>query len=105
MPFEKGKSGNPGGRPKEEPEVKKLAKSFTAEAIKRLAYWMRSDNPKASPAAATTLLNRAWGTPTQAVELTGKDGGPIETVTNETDVARAIAFTLERGLKAKPTEH
>lgn len=29
--------------------------------------------------AASTILDRAWGKPAQAVEHSGKDGGPIET--------------------------
>lgn len=36
MPFKKGQSGNPGGRPRETREVRELARSYTAEAIKRL---------------------------------------------------------------------
>lgn len=61
MPFEKGKSGNPGGRPKESHEVKELARQWTTTAIERLAYWLRSDNAKASVAAAQTLLDRGYG--------------------------------------------
>ena len=63
-----GKSGNPGGRPKEDGEVKSLARDHTSEAINRLAYWMRSDNAKASVSACVALLDRGWGKPVQAVE-------------------------------------
>jgi len=73
--FEKGKSGNPGGRPKGEGEVKELARAFTSEAVERLADWMRSDNAKASVAASTALLDRGWGRPSK--EITGADGGPV----------------------------
>lgn len=65
MPFEKGRSGNPGGRPKEDNEVKRLARAQGAAAIARLAEWMVSDNPKASVAAAQALLDRGFGKPTQ----------------------------------------
>lgn len=68
MPFEKGKSGNPGGRPKESDELKNLAKKHTIPAIERLVYWMGSDNPKASVAASNSLLDRGWGKPTQQVD-------------------------------------
>ena len=74
--FEKGKSGNPGGRPKENGEVIKLARKHTKQAIAKLAAWMESDNAKASVAASTALLDRGWGKPSQAI--TGGDGGPIE---------------------------
>lgn len=67
MPFVKGQSGNPGGRPKETAEIKALARQYTEEAIRKLADWMRSENPKASVAACTALLDRGYGRPTQPV--------------------------------------
>jgi hypothetical protein len=70
--FKPGQSGNPGGRPKEVREVLAAAREHTAEAIERLAYWMRLDNAKASPAACIALLNRAWGQPTQPHDVEGK---------------------------------
>ena len=75
MPFEKGKSGNPGGRPKENDEVKKLARQHTEAAIERLKFWMYSDNPRASVSAAQALLDRGHGKPVQAIS--GPDGGAI----------------------------
>lgn len=77
MAFKKGRSGNPGGRPKIEGEIKELARTYTQEAVERLVEWMRSTNPKASVGAAIALLDRGWGKPAQAVELGGKDGGGI----------------------------
>lgn len=76
--FQKGMSGNPAGRPKIPDDVKDAARQYTVEAIDRLAAWMRTDNPKASVTATVALLNRAWGMPGQAVEMTGKDGGPLQ---------------------------
>ena len=67
--FAKGRSGNPGGRPREVAEVRELAKAHSAQAIKRLVYWMNSKNPKASVAAANALLDRAYGKPQQSVDL------------------------------------
>jgi hypothetical protein len=58
--FHKGKSGNPGGRPKESNEVKELARQYSAEAVEKLAAWMRSDNAKASVSACNALLDRAF---------------------------------------------
>jgi hypothetical protein len=74
--FQPGRSGNPGGRPKEHAEVKEMARAHTEQAIAVLAKWMLSDEPKAAIAAATALLDRAWGKPTQAI--TGEDGKPID---------------------------
>ena len=66
-----GQSGNPGGRPRELRAVQEAARAHTTEAIERLAYWMRSDDPRASPAAAQALLDRGWGKPQQPVEHSG----------------------------------
>ncbi|MDR3087790.1 MAG: hypothetical protein LBU45_07560 [Azoarcus sp.] len=44
--------------------------------------------------AANALLDRAYGRPQQALELTGKDGGPVEqktTVVDEQQIKSAVA--------------
>ena len=68
-PFEKGQSGNPGGRPKVVGEVKELARAHTGEAIETLVSIM--SNPKAAPAArvsaANSLLDRGYGKPLQHI--------------------------------------
>jgi hypothetical protein len=76
MPFRKGQSGNPGGRPKELADIKELARSHTAEAVERLAHWMRSDDARASVAAATALLDRAWGKAPASMTVTSGDKAP-----------------------------
>lgn len=79
MGFKKGQSGNPGGRPKEAPEVKALAREHSADAIKRLAYWMRSDDPRASVAASQALLDRGYGKPAQAL-ANDEESGPLQII-------------------------
>lgn len=80
-PFEKGKSGNPGGRPAAIAEVKELAREQTEASIAALVAIR--DNSKASDsarvAASRELLDRAWGRPAQALEHSGPDGGVIRT--------------------------
>lgn len=70
--FRRGQSGNPGGRPKCEGEVRELARRFTSEAIGSLveiATGAKFD-PRARVAAATALLDRGYGKPPQNVRWT-----------------------------------
>src|SRR5262245_58186073 len=67
-PFQKGTSGNPGGRKRRYPKnVTMLARDASAEAIRTLIAIMK--DPGASPgvrtAAAEKVLDRAWGRPLQ----------------------------------------
>jgi hypothetical protein len=61
--FQKGVSGNPGGRPKEVREVKALAREHTSEALDTLAQIMRDHKaPQAARvSAARELLDRGHG--------------------------------------------
>lgn len=84
MPFEKGKSGNPEGRRSEDRKVKLLARLHTEAAVKALAKWMDSDNPKAAVSAACALLDRAYGKPKQTVDKT-----VTRHIVDDTRIARA----------------
>ena len=78
MPFVKGQSGNPNGRPKELVEVRDLARQHTVDAINKLATWMKSDEARASVMASQILLDRGWGKAMQPVS--GEDGKAIEII-------------------------
>ena len=79
--FRKGRSGNPGGRPKEVGEVRELARQYTAGAMEALRSIM--DDPMAPPsarvAAAEAVLNRGWGRPT-AMLADDDDGEPRQLI-------------------------
>jgi hypothetical protein len=77
MPFVPGQSGNPGGRPKEDSEVKALARTAGPEAVQKLVELMRGDDRRTALAAAQALLDRGFGKPSQAVEMSGPDGEPL----------------------------
>lgn len=73
-----------GGRVKGTPnkataDIKALAQQFGPEAIQELATLMTtSESHQARIAAAKELLDRGYGKAMQGVELTGKDGQPVE---------------------------
>jgi hypothetical protein len=100
MAWVKGQSGNPGGRPKKNKEVEELAQQCTVEAINRLKQIMRQQKDvKAALQAAQALLERGHGKPRTKVEMTGAEGGPIQTEhMSDTEAARRIAFALAKGV-------
>ena len=59
-------------------EIRSLARAHTAKAINVLAGIMEQETAPhaARVSAATALLDRGWGKPTQPVS--GEDGGPIQ---------------------------
>ena len=86
-PFLKGVSGNPGGRPaqgldrrKIEADARLLARSYGVGAVENLVAIM---NDQAAPhmariIAANAILDRGWGRPPIAVEMYEAEAKPEE---------------------------
>ena len=68
--FEKGRSGNPGGRPKVSYDLKALAQRHSRTAFAVILRIMRDkENPDLALKAANIVLERGYGKPIQ--ELSG----------------------------------
>jgi hypothetical protein len=77
-------AGRPkGSRNKVTADIKAIAQSFGEEAIKGLIEISRdTEAPHAARVAAfREVLDRGYGKAKQGIEMTGEEGGPIETVT------------------------
>jgi hypothetical protein len=89
-----GVSPNPGGRPAALADVRDLAREHTPAAVAKLASIMENGKSEmAQIAAATALLDRAWGKATQPIA--GDDSMPPVGVSVE-DREREIAAKVER---------
>ena len=89
--FLKGVSGNPGGRPKDENSITKLARSYSKEAIETLVDLMRNGTcERIRGTAAIALLDRGWGKPKI-----------VEPDNNSENFASVLALVSERIIKSR----
>jgi hypothetical protein len=96
------------------PQVQRSAKERLAElvepALKGLHTALKSGEIPSIVKAAQIVLDRTGFHPSQAIELTGKDGGPIETESSKPipveslslHVKKLILFELDGGQLSKP---
>ena len=68
MRFEKGRSGNPGGRPKADGDIRELARRHSEAALQTLVeIAANGESESARVAAANAILDRGWGKPAVAL--------------------------------------
>ena len=72
MPWKKGQSGNPDGRPKQYKEFVAKCRGHTDLAVRALVNALKDSDRAVF--AATALLDRGWGKPPQAQTGAGGEG-------------------------------
>ena len=101
MPFVKGQSGNPGGRPKVNVEFQRRCRQVVDERV--ISMWaaeVESQGPE-WVRCSELLAAYGYGKPSQSVALTGADGGPIEIDRRVTELSDAA---LDRLIAASAAE-
>ena len=100
-----GSSPNPGGRPKIIEDIRDLAREHSATAINTLVQIAESGKQEsARVAAASALLDRGWGKPTQplsgddAMPAIGINGTAVATLTAEERAA--LVASIAESLRA-----
>ena len=73
--FIAGQSGNPRGRPKEDPDAREILKAATPAAARALVELLQSKRENIRFIAAQEILNRTQGKPEQMskIQLSGAD--------------------------------
>ena len=66
--FQKGQSGNPGGRSKLPADIREAFKAKAPEALEVLTRRLQSDDDRVAMMAAQAILDRGYGKPVQSID-------------------------------------
>ena len=69
--FQRGRSGNPGGRPKLPADIREAFKAKAPEALEVLTRCLQSGDDRIAMMAAQAILDRGYGKPTQSIDARG----------------------------------
>ena len=78
--FQKGQSGNPGGRPKVAKAFREECQKFMADEGWEYLFGLARGEGRDQKPAIELIASYAYGRPKQGVELSGDDGGDIKII-------------------------
>jgi hypothetical protein len=95
-PWPKGVSGNPTGSSRARATLQALARSHTKDAVNTLVHLMKSaPRPADRIEAASILLSRGWGLPTQPIAAEGEIMIPASEIQRAGDWVRTKLMAYE----------
>ena len=71
--FQRGRSGNPGGRPKLPADIREAFKAKAPQALEVLTRCLQSEDDRIAMMAAQAILDRGYGRPTQSIDANIND--------------------------------
>ena len=104
-PFQKGVSGNPGGRSASVKLLRERARGHTDEAIATLVEALKDENVHARITAAKEILAIGWGKPSQSILVEQMDNADQPKTIEHEEVRASLDFAaFAKALKIAGSE-